>query len=146
MPKQNRKQKKRNVNDAIVTIRKLTEQYNNIVNSHFLFGEWIEAMLPDEKYEDGRIDQAVRYFITQTLVYVNIFLRMYKDQKCIVVDKQEVIKSIKENEIYNKFEYDDKVTKEVVMGMLDKCLDKFFNNTIFPVVDKKDIEVEDKGK
>lgn len=139
--KPNRTQKKRNKNNAVVAIRKLTEQYGNIVNSYFLFKEWIEAMIPKEDSTDARIDQTIRYFITQTLVYVNIFLREYEGKKCIILKKEDVLKAFKENEIYDRFKYDDAVTKETIMEVLDKCVELFFNNTIFPVVDINDTRV-----
>ena len=141
--KLNRSQKKRNKNNAVTTIRKLTEQYGNIVNNHFIFKEWIEAMTPKEDSIDARIDQTIRYFITQTLVYVNIFLREYEGKKCIIIKKEDVLKAFKENEIYDRFEYDESVTKETIMNVLDKCVELFFNNTIFPVIDINEEEVKD---
>ena len=140
--KPNRAQKKRKKNNAVTAIRKLTEQYGNIVNNHFIFKEWIEAMTPKEDYTDARIDQTIRYFITQTLVYVNIFLREYEGKKCIIIKKEDVSKAFKENEIYDRFDYDESITKETIMNVLDKCVELFFNNTIFPVIDIND----EKGK
>ena len=113
--KLNRSQKKRKKNNAVTAIRKLTEQYGNIVNNYFIFKEWIEAMTPKEDFIDARIDQTIRYFITQTLVYVNIFLREYEGKKCIMIKKEDVSKAFKENEIYDRFEYDGSVTKDIVL-------------------------------
>ncbi len=141
--KLNRAQKKRKKNNAVTAIRKLTEQYGNIVNNHFIFKEWIEAMTPKEDSIDARIDQTIRYFITQTLVYVNIFLREYEGKKCIIIKKEDVLKAFKENEIYDRFEYDESITKETIMNVLDKCVELFFNNTIFPVIDINDEKVKD---
>lgn len=141
MPKQTRSQKKRNMNDAIIQVRQLTEYYTNVVNSYFLFAEWIEAMTPE--YTDARFDGAVKMCIVQTMLYFHAFMKDYNGKKCIVVSKKEVIKSVKENHLFDQINYTDSFTKESVMSILDKCLDNFFNNTIFPVVDKDELKEEE---
>lgn len=140
MPKQTRTQKKRNVNDAIHQLKQLSEYYTGVVNSYFLFKEWIEAIMP--KYEDTRLDGAVKMCIVQTMVYFNTFMQEVNGKTCIVVSKDEVVKHIKENQIYDQIRYEDTYTKETVMNILDKCIENFFTNTIFPVIDKSEIKEE----
>lgn len=139
MPKQTRKQKKRNVNDATVQIKQLTNYYTSIVNTHYTFKEWIEAMEVD--CEDNIELQKILYaFITQSMVYLHIFMADVEGKRVVLINKDEFVKSVKEQDIYDTLPYTETFTKETVMQFLDKCLNKFFNNTIFPVYDDKDFE------
>ena len=139
MPKQTRKQKKRNVNDATIQIKQLTNYYTSIVNTHYTFKEWIEAMEVD--CEDNIELQKILYaFIAQSMVYLHIFMAEYEGKRVVVIDKQDFIKSIKDQTVYDTLTYTEEFTKEKVMSFLDKCIDKFFTNTLFPVYENKDLE------
>ena len=94
------------------------------------------------QYEDSRLDGAVKLFIVQTMIYLNVFMREYEGNKCLIFDKQEFVDALKSNPIYDQILYDETFTKECIMTVLDSCIDKFFNNTIFTVIDKKDVKIE----
>jgi hypothetical protein len=61
----------------------------------------------------------------------------------LLVESEEANKAFKENEIYDRFEYDENITKEAITNVLDKCVELFFNNTIFPVIDINGEKVKD---
>jgi hypothetical protein len=135
MPKVTRKQKSRSKDQTMHAVRTLTARYQQVVEDFFIFSEWIITMLPECK--ESMFDPIVKWFIAQTLLYINVFAKDVDGKRCVMIDKEEFVKVMKDNKILESLNYSDTFTKEMVREFMGKCVQKFFENTMFPIVDFK---------
>jgi hypothetical protein len=141
MMKGKRKQKKREINKTAIAVRQMLERYTQVVDDYFVYSEWISIIMP--KYTDYRFDGIVKWFITQTLLYLQVFMKKDKDDMgYIEIGKDEFIKLLSINEVFDSIKYSEDFTCEMVREIFEVCLNNFLNNTMFPVVDVKESSAE----
>ena len=135
--KKTRTQKKRNMNDYVQSVKQMTAHFAMVVDNIYNYSEWVIAMSPDgmtaEEYP------LVKWFIAHTLVYFNLFKGKDEEGNTVIfLDKEKLIESMKSSDEISSRPYTETFTKDMALATLDKCFDKFFNNELIKVVDKKD--------
>jgi len=139
--KTTRKQKKREINNTKHAMVVLQQNYFKVVEDYFTYAPIINSLIvTEEKFNDVKYSEIARWFLTQALVYTNIFMVRDKNNKSIIaMDKEEFVKLMTSSKIIDMVQYSDTFKKEDAIEFVNKMIEKFFDQKIFPVIDTKSI-------